>query len=77
MTAQKLIDQLKKLDPKAEVLVASDEEGNGFGKLVDVTPNMFYTEEDGNIEEVVDAEDKKELEEDGVSGFKKAIILWP
>lgn len=77
MKVSQLIKKLQKCDQDADVITASDPEGNSFHILDSVTPERFYSKEDGNIEHIADEEGRVELEVEGIKGFKKAIILWP
>lgn len=44
MKVKELIDQLQFLDPEAEVVIAKDSEGNGFGPLSEIEPGVYVAE---------------------------------
>lgn len=48
MKLKELLEELKKLDPNAEVLVARDPEGNGFAPLYSVD----FDEEGGDYDDL-------------------------
>ena len=73
MTKNQLIKQLQKIKGNPEIICSSDAEGNSFNTLYQISPDLFYDEEN---RELRDEEDM--LEPDTVTeGFKKCIVLWP
>lgn len=49
MKIRELIEELNKLDPELLVVMARDEEGNGYGTLREVATNLVYIPEDSEI----------------------------
>lgn len=85
MKIKELIEELKKYDPEAEVVLSADEEGNSFSPLEDIEGNRIFLKgwNELKLEELTktykdfgfDVEDVYNPEKDpeGV----KAIVLWP
>lgn len=79
MKVSQLIDELKKLDPEREVILARDEEGNGFNQLWNVDDNAVIDdayEETGIHHLTPGLEDSGYTDEDIIEG-KRVVILWP
>lgn len=73
MNKKQLIELLKDVEDDTELLVSSDEEGNSFNSLEDVSTQYFaykegyeyYLLDDDNMEEVEDV------------GAKPVVVFWP
>jgi len=65
MTVKELIAELKKLPNDLEVLLSSDEEGNGFGQLCDV--DLSGKNGDGDPCHPDDVDDT----------MGQCVVLWP
>lgn len=85
MTVEELIALLQKEDPKAQVMLSQDAEGNGYSGFGGL--DVAYVEPDWEgerVEGVLFAEDfEEELDEDGESeygeksAYKKVVAFWP
>ena len=84
MKVKQLIKELKKCNPESEVIVAKDEEGNGFSPLADIDgENCVYTPDSTWSGELFDSRwtpdeaclDKKEHAK--MLKKKRAVFLWP
>lgn len=73
MTVAELIRKLSKFNPKAEVILSSDSEGNHFRRVEDITEGLLW--EEGHIVKTVEFSDRPEG--DGIEGAQRAICLWP
>lgn len=76
MNVRQLINELIDYDPDAEILVASDPEGNGFRRLSDVGLSWIEANGDkhGYVESTIHPSDADEYEE---SELEVRLILWP
>ncbi len=80
MKVNELINELQKYDPDTTILVATDEEGNGFHKLADIG-DYWATDLDQwepSVFSDVDAEDDpdyRELIDDGSA--TAVLVIWP
>jgi hypothetical protein len=75
-----LIQRLSDLDPGLEVLIAIDEEGNGFHKLEDIDTNSAYDPADGHyIESIKPQGPSEDVDPEDVApeGWEPCIVLWP
>lgn len=66
VTVQELIEELKKMDPEAIVIMSKDAEGNNFSPLYATSDKYFYqadTTYSGSISKTKEG--------------KKAFVLWP
>jgi topoisomerase IA-like protein len=72
MTVRQLIEQLSECEQDAQVIVAADEEGNGFKKLYAVEGHSVFIE-DGAFGDYVT---EKGSEDDTGEGIN-CIVLWP
>jgi hypothetical protein len=80
MNISKLISELQKLDPSLEVLIAKDEEGNGFSKLETIESGHHFDPEDTDQIWNYDDQDDDCAEDDECEappGALPCIILWP
>ena len=85
MNIKMLIKKLSKLNENAEVLVASDEEGNYFHYLGDIysPPDLKYFEYDGinlcDSEEINDEGDAEDgyLTTKDYNKYKNCIVIFP
>jgi hypothetical protein len=80
MKISELISELQKLDPSLEVLIAKDEEGNGFSKLETIDSGRHFDPED--TDNVWNDEDQDDdcADDDECKAPDDAlpcIILWP
>ena len=66
MTVQELIEDLKKMDPKADIILSTDGEGNKFSPLLGISKDRYFP--DPKMPWSVEP-DKK--------GIRKCLILWP
>jgi hypothetical protein len=72
MKVNQLLKLLEKADPKADVILSSDQEGNSFHLLSGVeSEGLGYRKDLGEIE-VTQLSD-----EEMVSKCKACIVLWP
>lgn len=71
MKASELIQRLTSFPGDPEVVIAKDEEGNGFKYLEDVEYSAIEKYHDYEVE-VIHPDD----EEDDVE-YERAIVLWP
>jgi len=84
MTVEELIKELKKCDLTSEVILAKDEEGNGFSPLADIDgENCVYSPNSTWSGEIFDArwtpEEACLSKEQHSEMFKKkrSVFLWP
>ncbi len=70
MKAIDLIRKLNAFPANAEVVIAKDEEGNGFNELEEVEYSAI--ERDGYEIDVLHPDD-----EDDDGEYERAIVLWP
>ena len=82
ITIGQLIEKLKKFDPSLPVLLARDEEGNGYAPLADEDLCVSRFELDDYGIEIGLAELTEELEEFGFSeedviDGPECLVLWP
>lgn len=88
MTVKRLIEELQKYDPETVVVMSSDAEGNGYSPLAGIytgeyVPNstwsgeIYYDEEDDELEEEEIDEDDEVEEFDGSYEIYPCIILTP
>ena len=84
MKVKKLIKELKKCNPDSEVILAKDEDGNGFSPLVEIDgENCVYTADSTYSGELFDCRwtaneaclEEKEYKE--MLKKKRAVFLWP
>lgn len=74
ISKQELLDQISALPDDIAFLVASDEEGNSFHELAELSPG--WSIEDGYEWEPVHSDDYKEYIDDGRI-LTKVAIFWP
>lgn len=85
MKVKQLINELKKLDPKLEVIMSKDGEGNGYSQLSDLCDGYVYVPEctwSGEIyPNKLTAQNRKYgfSEEDLYSGDggKDCVVIYP
>ena len=84
MKVKELIEELKKVDPEREVIMAKDDEGNGFSPLADFSQDLYVPHStwsgEIHIEELTEELKKYGYtEEDMYNGNDgvKALVLWP
>jgi len=82
MNVKQLITLLKTCDQNALVILAKDEEGNGFSPLAGVDDTANYVSDSTYAGEIGLRELTPELIEQGygeddVVGGVKAVVLWP
>ena len=83
MTVKELIKELKKCDPKAQVILQKDSEGNGFSPLFDVDGDCIYVPDStwsGDVYDASwDAEDAGMEEFDWKETLKapRCVVLGP
>jgi hypothetical protein len=75
MKAKDLIKELQQLDPETLIVQSQDPEGNGFSPIYQVSAEMFYNSDEGDLIGESDLEDM-ELEK-LPRGYKPAAVLWP
>lgn len=76
MTVRELIVELLKMDLDALAVVSQDEEGNGFGPLVEVSgPGWWAKSEQEYFDDEDEGYDAEALAPDGE--HVKAVCLWP
>lgn len=75
MNAGQLITALSIFPPETEVLVAKDEEGNGFNKLYNIQRDFIEKNADkhGYVEDLADPEDYDDPEGE----LEARIVIWP
>lgn len=82
MKVSELREMIKNWDDDLDILISSDEEGNGFADFADVTVGMGYINDCGDIE-IHYLELTPEMEEGGYTdedvrtNAKPCIIFWP
>ncbi|KKK62240.1 hypothetical protein LCGC14_3006330 [marine sediment metagenome] len=77
MTVAELIKRLQEMEPESLVVMATDEEGNGFAPLGEIELGAY---EDGEIKlaELTDELRKQGYGEEDVSvDGVRAVVLWP
>lgn len=76
MKVKKLIKELQKLDPDADVILSSDSEGNNYSLMGEakysIASDVRYEKEDYELIILDPEEDAEQYEE-----AKKGIILYP
>lgn len=82
MKVRELIELLQTVDSEAEVLGASDSEGNSFSPLESVSIDMVYREyqreyEIGYSKLTSDLKKRGYSEEDLLEGGKRCVVIWP
>lgn len=78
MIVEELIEQLKELDPKSEVYLQIDQEGNGYNKLRVVDGECVW--EDETIYSLYWSAEDADLYEDEweeIKGKNKCVVLSP
>ena len=82
MTVKELIETLSKINPEWEVVIAIDEEGNGFNPLEDIETNHMYDKltHEISLKELTPELLKQGYTEEDLpydqSGVD-AVVLWP
>ena len=76
MNVRELIELLQKEDGERLVVLAIDEEGNGFRPLADVATAAYRDGETG-IEELTDEFREQGFSEEDVMRGIPAVVLWP
>ena len=81
MTVGELIKDLQAFDEDRIVILAKDEEGNGFSPLADLDPSSYkadntYSGEVG-LEELTPELIAAGYSEEDVLEGQKALVLWP
>lgn len=73
MNAGQLMTALSIFPPETEILVARDEEGNGFNRLYNVQREFIEKggDEHGSVESLADPEDYDEDE------IEPRLVIWP
>lgn len=74
MNVQKLIQELSKLPPDAEVFKSKDEEGNGFDDVWEVS--FGPCGDDGREIWPIHPDDFAEYSDEDKAEIKNAVILW-
>ena len=82
MKVKKLIEELSKLDPEAEVILQKDSEGNGYKSLYGVDGNAVTIREDGeysvyDADWTADEADMDEKDWNKILKKKRSVILFP
>lgn len=82
MTVKLLIEKLAKLDPEMEVVIAIDEEGNGYNPLEDVETNHMYDKvsHEISLKELTPELIKQGYTEEDLPSDDSAVdavVLWP
>ncbi len=77
MKVRELIELLQRQDPERIVILAIDEEGNGFSPVHQVEPAMYLDGETGLEALTPELEDQGYSDEDVMQGGEKAVVLWP
>lgn len=80
MNVKQLIERLSALDGNALVVLARDEEGNGFAKLSDIGSNMKFDAQSDEAQLASLTDDLRKAGytgEDVMEGGVDAIVLWP
>lgn len=76
MTVGELQQLLADFDPTAEVVLATDADGNTFSPLSDASLG-YYLEDSSWSGDFVSNEDVDEDEDINVDGAPPAVALWP
>lgn len=71
MTAGQLIEELKKFDPKTEIVMARDPEGNGYSPLSEDYSYLFW-----HNDEPYSEEEAKDYDVD-TTKTSKVLVFWP
>jgi len=77
MQIKKLIAELQKLDGDLEVVLSSDEEGNSFSKLAEITGPMVYNNRETGFEKLTAGLVKAGYTEDDMMTGEKCVVLYP
>lgn len=80
MTVSELIEALKRMDPAATIVLAKDEEGNGFSKMGGGNlsyPMMYQDGEIGYPELTKSLEEMGYTDEDVMTDGEGCVVLWP
>lgn len=77
MKVRELIALLQQEDPERLVVLAVDEEGNGFSLVHQVSPAMYSEGETGLEALTPELEDQGYSDEDVMKDGEKAVVLWP
>lgn len=72
MKVKELIEELKQLDPEAEVILQKDAEGNGYSPCAGVQACIYVPESTWGGE-VYNIDDEEVDADEQV----KAVVLWP
>ena len=80
MKVKELIKQLEELNPEAEVIIASDEDGNNYSILSDIVSEDGLKFQKSDYE--IDLYDKDYREYEGITAstykkLKECIVLYP
>lgn len=73
MTKNQLIKKLSKIKGNPLIIVSADSEGNSFCPLNDISPDLYWDEDNRELR------DKEDFEESGaeIENYPKCIVLWP
>lgn len=78
MKVSELIKRLQKADQDREVILSNDEEGNGFGYLMDIHLKSTFDGDSTYHEELTPELIDLGFTEDDVSAeHEKVVVLWP
>ena len=78
MTVKELNEQLKKCDPDSLVVMAIDEEGNGYSIFRDIwSENCNYKDGEVGLSYLTDEHRKQGYTEEDILDGQPAIVLWP
>lgn len=80
MNTSQLITALSLFPPDTEVLVAKDEEGNGFNKLYSVHREFILKGEDkhGYVDDLLTEEDIEDYRRAGRQNeLEPRVVIWP
>ena len=82
MTVKELKELLKNVDDNRLVVLAKDEEGNGFSPLADINDNSNYEAEGSwwgsvGIEKLTPELIKRGYTEEDLGNGVPALVLWP
>lgn len=80
MKVRELAALLADLPQGAEIFLAADAEGNGFGRLADFDVPLAWKDEivSGEIDRIFFEDELDELEsEDDLDDLETVVLLWP
>ena len=79
MNVGELIEELQKLPKETVVVIARDEEGNGFCELGTIDDNACYLDGEVRMRELTDDAKRQGFTEEDLGGpeFEPCVTLWP